>query len=212
MDFYLSFNNKEDELRLPVTPSSFELSFSNENTTVNIQNIGEINLIGKTGLASISIKSFFPVTEYHFCKYTGFPTPIECVSLIQKWQTSGRPIRLIITETDINYAMAINTFSYGIDDGTKDINFSLELSEYKFLKTEETNKTTTTTNGTTLEVANTERESKEITASTYTVVSGDTLWSIAKRFTGSGSNYQAIADSNNIKDPNKIYVGQVIKI
>ena len=118
MDFYLSYNNKEDELRLPVTPSSFELSISTDNTTVNIQNIGEVNLIGKVGLANISIEGFFPNSEYSFCTYTGFPLPMECVALIKKWQTSGRPIRLIITDTDINYAMAINTFSYGAEAGT----------------------------------------------------------------------------------------------
>ena len=44
---------------------------------------------------------------------------------------------------------------------------------------------------------------------TYTVKSGDTLSSIAKRY---NTTYQKIATYNNIKDANKIYVGQKIKI
>lgn len=44
---------------------------------------------------------------------------------------------------------------------------------------------------------------------TYTVVSGDTLWGIANR---NGTTYQELARINNIPNPNLIYVNQVIKI
>lgn len=43
----------------------------------------------------------------------------------------------------------------------------------------------------------------------YTVKAGDTLSSIAKRY---GTTYKKIAKDNGIKDPNKIYVGQKLKI
>ena len=44
---------------------------------------------------------------------------------------------------------------------------------------------------------------------TYTVVRGDTLGAIAKRF---GTTVSAIASLNNIPDPNRIIVGQVLRI
>ena len=44
---------------------------------------------------------------------------------------------------------------------------------------------------------------------TYTVKKGDTLSAIAKKY---GTTYQAIASKNGIANPNKIYVGQVLKI
>ena len=44
---------------------------------------------------------------------------------------------------------------------------------------------------------------------TYTVKKGDTLGGIAKKY---GTTYQKIAKDNNIKDPNKIYVGQKLII
>lgn len=43
----------------------------------------------------------------------------------------------------------------------------------------------------------------------YTVVKGDTLSGIAKRY---GTTVKALVELNGIKDANKIYVGQVIKI
>ena len=46
----------------------------------------------------------------------------------------------------------------------------------------------------------------------YTVVRGDTLWGIAKRFYGNGSRYPEIARANNIANPDIIHVGQVLLI
>ncbi len=46
----------------------------------------------------------------------------------------------------------------------------------------------------------------------YTVKKGDTLWEIAKQYLGSGKKFPQIASENNIKNPNLIYPGQVLKI
>lgn len=46
----------------------------------------------------------------------------------------------------------------------------------------------------------------------YTVVKGDCLWNIAKKFLGKGSRYMEIANLNNIKNPSLINVGQVLTI
>ena len=44
---------------------------------------------------------------------------------------------------------------------------------------------------------------------TYTVKAGDTLSAIAKKY---GTTYQVVAQKNGISNPDKIYVGQVLKI
>jgi len=209
LDYYLSFNNNEERIRLPVIPSSFEVSIPHQNTTVNITELGEINLIGKTGLINMTIESFFPNQKYNFCLYKDFNRPYEYIKQILKWKESGKPIRVIVTGTPINYAVAIESLTYSEVDGTGDVYFSLELKEYKFIKT--TGKTTTTKNGTTLTTPTTSREVKA-SAKSYTVKSGDTLWLIAKKVTGEGSNYKVIAQKNNITNPDKIYVGQKLVI
>lgn len=209
MDYYLSFNNNEERIRLPVIPSSFEVSIPHQNTTVNINELGEINLIGKTGLMSMTIESFFPNQQYNFCLYKDFQKPYEYIKRLLKWKDSGKPIRVIVTGTPINYAMAIENLTYSEVDGTGDVYFSLELKEYKFIST--AGQTTTTKNGTTLTTPTTIREVKS-PSSSYVVMKGDTLWLIAKKLTGDGSNYKAIATKNNITNPDKIYVGQKLVI
>jgi nucleoid-associated protein YgaU len=51
-------------------------------------------------------------------------------------------------------------------------------------------------------------------ADTYTVQSGDTLGGIAQKLYGSASKYMVIFEANTpmLKDPNKIYPGQVLRI
>lgn len=48
----------------------------------------------------------------------------------------------------------------------------------------------------------------------YTIKSGDTLWAIAAKFLGNGSKYPEIFEANRevIEDPDKIFVGQKIRI
>lgn len=48
----------------------------------------------------------------------------------------------------------------------------------------------------------------------YTIEKGDTLWGIAAKFLGNGSKYPEIFEANRevIEDPDKIFVGQKIRI
>ena len=54
-----------------------------------------------------------------------------------------------------------------------------------------------------------QKEKTKTKTVTYKVKKGDTLSGIAKKY---GTTYQAIAKENGIKDPNKIKVGQKLKI
>ncbi|MHC1750781.1 MAG: LysM peptidoglycan-binding domain-containing protein [Cellulosilyticaceae bacterium] len=215
MDVYLSFNDDKQMLRLPVTPSEFNIEEVQNNSSVNITNLGEINLIGKKGLVTMSLESFFPANPYYFCRYQDFPKPYDCVKLIKSWKASGKPIRVRITRGDtkhsfVNYAVAIESFSYGEHDGSGDVYFSLKLKEYVFIKAVKA-QITNTSSGTNVSRPPTKRETKGI-AKSYTVKKGDTLYGIAKKLTGDATNAKAIAKRNKIKDMNKIYAGQVLVI
>ncbi|MBI4136963.1 LysM peptidoglycan-binding domain-containing protein [Candidatus Roizmanbacteria bacterium] len=64
------------------------------------------------------------------------------------------------------------------------------------------------------ESGETEEEQEETIAggTTYTVQPGDTLWLIAERETGSGFNWQAIADANNLASADDIEEGMTLVI
>ena len=118
MDVFLSVNNREEVLQLPVVPSSFTIS--KPQTTEKFETVSgeEILLIGKPKLKSISIESFFPVREYLYLHHTYNPDMWgwDYVYKIDTWIAQKLPIRLIITyessDTPINMAVAVTNFEY----------------------------------------------------------------------------------------------------
>lgn len=204
MEIWLSMDNQK--LRLPVLPSEFQLASSNANEKVRINAIGMVNLLGKKELKEITIDTFFPSKNYSFVAYKGFPKPWDCVKLIEDWKNSGKPLRLIVTGTSVNMEVGVENFDCGPRDGTKDVYYSLSLSEYVRIKD--------TKNNANNKKETTKRPAPQKTTGkkTYIVKKGDTLTAIAKKQTGNAMNYKKIAKDNNIKNPNKISIGQKLII
>lgn len=131
MEFW--FKQGSESLQLPVPPPNYAIKKSLNNSTIVVEGLGEVSFIGKARLAEIpTIQSFFPKRVYSFCQYKTFPTPKECIDLIEKWMLSGKPIRYLVTGA-INTECSIESFEYGVRDGTGDVYFSLELKEYKVI-------------------------------------------------------------------------------
>ena len=210
MEFWLK--QGDEELQLPVKPTEFSVNVSHHNTVVNVLQLGDINLMGKTGLRGISLSSFFPAKAYNFSINTKHKTPIYIVEMIDSWRTSGEPVRVIITDL-LNMEATIESFTWGQRDATGDIYYTLALKEYKKIKT----KQATITIKEVIVVKETTRETKAPESSsgnTHIVQRGENLWDIAKRYYGDGSQYNKIYNANKdkIKDPNRIYAGLVLTI
>ena len=190
MEFWLQQN--KDKFQLPVKPSDYTVSVSHKNTVVNVIQVGDVNLIGNTGLREISLKSFFPAKDYNFSNNAG-----------------GTPIRVIITGT-LNMEATVESFVWGEQDATGDIYYTCNLKEYKKIKT----KRATVTIATVKPTVRATKPQATNTARTYTVKRGDCLWKIAKQFYGSGAQYTKIYNANRdkIKNPNLIYPNQVLTI
>jgi len=200
------------KFRFAVIPAEYELTSTSNNTSVNINSLGEINLLGKRNLKTVSFASFFPKRKYYFCQYTGFPTPKESVQIIEEMKDKGI-LRITMTGTPVNMECTIESFTWGENDGTKDINFTIELKEYRKPKVKTVEKKEVVTNN--IEPVDTNRTAKEVKSTTYTVKSGDNLSKIAKNLTGSSANWQAIYNQNIGViggNPNLIYPGQVLVI
>jgi nucleoid-associated protein YgaU len=174
--------------------------------TESLSDFGELSLIGKKKVSSLSISSFFPLKKYTFM--TGeLINPYTLCATIERWMFSGRPVRFRITDTTINMAFTIENFNYGVQDGTGDVYYDLELKEYRFITSTVQANSATAKNG---QVQT--RPVNKTVASTYTVKAGDSLWAIAKRLYGDGAKYKTIASKNGIKSPYIIRAGQVLKV
>lgn len=208
MEFWIQKEN-DSKLQLPVKPSEFTVTVMSRNTVVNVIQIGDVNLMGKTGLREISLSSFFPAKDYNFSNNSGRKEPLAYVEKIEAWRKSGEPIRVIITGV-LNMECSIESFSYGERDATGDIYYTMALKEYKKIKTRKATVTIATVKPSVRAV----QAPTTNAGRTYTVKSGDCLWKIAKQFYGNGAEYPKIASANadKLKNPNLIYAGQVLTI
>lgn len=131
MDIYLSVNNGETVMTLPVIPSEFTITKPQNTETFETVSKGELQLIGVPKLKGITIETFFPIRDYPFLRDRSMKG-WEYVYLIDTWILEKLPIRLVISDTPINMAVAVKDFQYGIKtDG--DLWYSLELEEFNLL-------------------------------------------------------------------------------
>lgn len=196
-EFQMWLKMGDKAFRFPVLPSSFDLGNSSIIETSKIVNLGEVAVFGGNQLKTISISSFFPSKRYDFCTYNTFPQPYKCAGMIEDWRASGKQVRLIVTGTSINLPALIESFEYGERAGTRDVEFTLTLKEYKPIVIKTIPPTTTTPEPTPRPVDTPTTNTQK----THKVVKGDCLWDIAKKYYGKGSLYPKIKEANKSKYP-----------
>lgn len=118
--------------QFPIPPSEFKVEVSHNNSVININNIGDLNMLGKTGLKNLTLESFFPAQKYSFCMCTP-QKPYSYVNQIEEWRKSNSVAYFRINNTEVNYPVTINKFSWGEKDGSGDVYFSIEMQEYRFV-------------------------------------------------------------------------------
>lgn len=219
MIFQISYENLKEKIVLPVNPAELIIEGGGSaETIVNVIKGGERTMLGDEELSKVSFSSFFPKHyDSSFCETSKIPDPWEAVKQIEKWRGTGKPVKLLITETNVNMYASISAFEYKEKGGEPgDVYYSIKFTEFKFItirevvqdNTKALKKTSTTQKQTS------RPNTKADKAKYYTVVRGDCLWNIARRFYGSGSQYTKIYNANRppIKNANLIYVGWRLKI
>ena len=200
MEMYLKKDDK-DIFRFPVLPSAINVQDYAITNDSNITGLGDVTVFGGKGLRTIEISSFFPnpKKKYRFVNYTDYPKQYNCVTKIKKWMDKGEVLRFIVTGTEINFQVRITDFEYSEQDGTRDVYFTINLKEYRKIKISSTTpKKKKTDNKDRTDTKETDNKPKQ---KTYTVKSGDTLYDIAKKHYGKGSDYKKIIEKNKSKYP-----------
>ncbi|MDR0326301.1 MAG: LysM peptidoglycan-binding domain-containing protein [Oscillospiraceae bacterium] len=209
MDLYFS-KNQPLRFRFPVTPRSVSVTTPSRNRTVSLIDSSEISVLNEPGLREIAFEALLPNTKYPFAVYTdGVFTPADYyLGLLERLQRErepfiftlgGRAAWLSLTVALEGYTTAEDA-SYG-----GDVMVSVRLREARSAPVK------------VIEPQRGEEPAPRSTTSavvprTYTVVRGDTLWGIAKRFLGGGARWPEIHALNRdkVSNPNLIYVGQVL--
>lgn len=193
-------------LTLPVTPKSYPMAAGRAAEWLDMAQTGQITLPGLHQLFAEQLEFMLPAQRYPFMTPGAAADPWSYIELLTAWSEDADVCRYIVTGTEINSPVLLGPLEYGEQDGTNDVYCKLPLYEYRYLDEVKVEKYTQN-NGRPCEASGLPQ-----TAGSYTVVSGDSLWAICKKFYGDGSLAYKLAAANSIKNPNLIYPGQVLTL
>lgn len=220
---------KEKLVQLPVNPEDVTITGGANNSTSDTVGQGEINDLGFPTLKELTISSFFPKSyngELYINTGGDFRDPDYYIKFFEDIKKARELFRVIITDINVNMLVSIENFEYTYQYGTDDVDYSLELKEYKEhnIRVLKPSGSGYVTSDSVQQVAsasvtntNSNRSIERSIPKTYTVVQGDNLWKIAQKYLGDGSRWQEIYTYNNNKsiiggNPNLILPGMELSI
>ena len=212
VEAWITFNSEKEKLRLPVLPNKLSVSMGSKDSTIDIVDFGEVLIAKNRPLLTTKIESIFPFNSYPGVPSSRIVNPYTAIKMIERWKESLKPVHVIFTKIGVDFYARISKFTkeYQADDPGA-LHYTIELKEWR--KTS-TRTVTVGGNGTaTVASANT-RANNSTRPKTYTVKTGDCLWTIAEKMYGDGMKYTKIYNANKdkIRADYIIYTGQVLTI
>lgn len=189
-----------DGMLLPVTPPSLKITVGSTNKTVTLINEGEINILKSPSLTEVTFEARFPYRKYPFARdarafdyyYDKFVDLKESKKPFHFIVLRHTPNGVPTWNTDLTVALETFDIKESADEGD-DVLVSFKLKQWKNYGTK-----TVKVTGNKVQVtkSNSNKVTKEVTQTTWTVKSGDTLWLISKSVYGDGSKWEIIYNAN----------------
>lgn len=182
----------------PALPEKIQAKYGAKYQSFDIISQGAVKVPKGTDVAEFSWDGvFFGKSKRRepIVKKNSWKEPNECVKVLNDFMKNETVLNLIVTETWINVDVTISSFQPRPAGAYGNVEYSITFVQKKPLQIYTTNE---------LQIAKFVKKTKPRNdsgdtsggGSTYTVVSGDTLWGIATKKLGSGSKWTSIYDAN----------------
>lgn len=200
--FIFKNNTTGQEIVLPVTPESYTIDHGNHVETVNLHTVGDYNLPGGRTLFTCTLSGLLPRKRYPFVLPEASLDPFTYIDFFEFSSDRREVCRFVVSDTPTIADVLIENWQYGERDGTNDVYYTLTLRRFLAAQGVRTQS---------LDAARS-APAQTVTQQTYTVVKGDTLSAICRRFYGDASLYPALAKANGIVNPDLIHPGQIVRL
>lgn len=218
MSYSVYFKYGGKKYKLPVNPEEIKRSRELNIENYQVLGTGQVSVPSYYNLEEFSFEAEFPSQDYHYMNSGARADADYYEKMFRKAQKNMKPVRFIASNDitdDISVMVLVKSVEAVEKAGEEgDKYLSIKLQEYKAPgKRYVAVQTVTATVKQEDTVAAAEINPAVTENKTHTVQSGDTLWGIAKKYYGNGSQYTKIVSANlDIKNPNLIYPGQVLSI
>ena len=128
---------------LPVAPDKINMRVNGKNTTYDLINDGEMNILKLAGLTTVSFTVLLPAVRYPFAVYhDGFKAPSHYLDKLESLKQKKKGFQLIITRKDTmtgrkklhntNMTVSLEDFTIKEDAGEGfDVKVEINLKQYK---------------------------------------------------------------------------------
>lgn len=205
MEFVFTSIKTNVQIQMPVTPGEFAVEVGRNITVLDMAQAGEAAFPGLSALFDAPMEFLLPAESRNYTRGGYAGDPYAYVKQLADWSETGEVLRLIVTDTPVNFPVLLGPVRYGEQDGTGDVVVRLNVRRYRELAAETT--TVKPDTGNLTRSAQRAAQPERV----HTVAKGDTLWGIARKQYGDGSFCWKLAKYNGIKNANLIYPGQVVK-
>lgn len=207
-----------ESLSLPINPANVQMPNEMQTESYNVIDYGEVVRIGSRRAKRISFRNMFPedfwlssVLPTTFSNilnniYSLFVSQKDTIDKIKSWQLNKDKIRVIISDY-YNELMQIEFFEPEISETNQNVHYNLNFVEYRD-PTDISSLGSSSIGDNGLLV----RTAIRAIPNTYVANRADDLYSIAKRFSGDGSNWKGLSSSNNIMDGDSSILGKEINL
>lgn len=181
------------QYELAVNPSELTVTQESKDRTIDLLNVGEVNVAGNRGLIKVTLSTFLPDAGSPF--YTGY-APEGVIMALKKAKNGKKTVRIIISGTDVNTLFTVSSMGETYKEGQADIYVSWAFVESRELNTQQVASWVRRYTQTGLCIRNTSNSiPKAVTA-----LSGDTLWDMARRYYDDGERWRDIAAANGMAE------------
>lgn len=157
-----------------------------------IISLGAVKIPKGTNSEEISWEtSFFGESKASEPMMGSYQDPQRCVKILEDFRDGGVPLRLLITGTGINRDVTVSHFQWVPYGGHGNIRYQIVFAQWRDLRV----KVLSEAEESKVEDKPEDRPEPDPPKS-CTISSGDTLWSIAQRYCGSGADWQKIYAAN----------------
>ena len=200
MDIKLIPAGNGSKFTFPALPEKVQGKYGAKYQSFDIISQGTVKVPKGTDVAEFTWDGvFFGESKRNepIVKKNSWKEPNECVKILNNFMKNETVLNLIVTETWINVDVTISLFQPRPAGAYGNVEYSITFVQKKPLQIYTTDELKIAKFVKKTKPRNDSRGSSGGGGSTYTVVSGDTLWGIASKKLGSGSKWTQIYDANS---------------
>ncbi len=126
-------------IQFPVNPEELKVKTEGNNEITEVIKLGEVNIARDKKLSTVEFESFLPEKNiYPFIRTKNqFEGPKYYIDFIEKVRNEKKPIRFLVSDTNINFMALIEEFEYGYKYGSNDIEFKVSIKEFREVRVKE---------------------------------------------------------------------------